>query len=615
MTAQPSSADQADLHFVPYPPIERLAVVGDRRTAAMVAADGAVCWMCLPRFDAVSMFGALLDLKKGGFWRLGPEARDFGHQSYVDGTAVLTTRWTSAEGELELTDCMLWPGDERSPEEECRRVMVRRLRCVAGRRQVMHRIDPREDFRMPAAVSREGEVMRLQTRGFDLGLWCSAEMHIGSDGDNAHRTVEISAGEEIWAVLDCAAEAGRWTAARAEAALDETIRYWTKWSSRLRCEGSRADDIRLAAIMVHLCTYAPTGAIIAAPTTSLPERVPGSYNYDYRYCWVRDGSITVSLLAQLGMVEPVSRFLDFVAARLRPDTNGAFGMPLQVLYRIDGGAKIPKDERSDISGYRDCQPVRMGNPVYQMHEIDGFGFLAECILLFVEAGGTLKDDHWEVLRRSADFIAANWSEKDAGTWELMPSQDFIATRVMSWVTLDRAIEVAEKTGRKPPLAWATARKQVQADVLKHGWSDKVGAFRQRYDSDALDGTELLIPLMGFLPPDDPKVRATVERIEKVLSLNGLVHRFVAEETPGRPDQPMGDREGAFLMCTFWLAQAWQMMGETDKARRALERAERCRGTTRLFSEAGDARHEPGLLGNMPLLFSEAAYARAAMAIG
>ncbi|WP_237480788.1 glycoside hydrolase family 15 protein [Lichenibacterium dinghuense] len=367
--------------------------------------------------------------------------------------------------------------------------------------------------------------------------------------------------------------------------------------------------------MVHLCTYAPTGALVAAPTTSLPERVPGTYNYDYRYCWIRDGSLTVSLLAQLGDARPVSRFLDFVAARLRPETDDKSKLPLQVLYRIDGGAKTSKDERSDISGYRDCQPVQMGNAVYQMHEIDGFGFLADCIHGFVEAGGALEDRHWEVMRRLADFIAQNWAEKDAGTWELMPSQDFTATKVMNWVALDRAIAVAERTGRQAPARWAQSRDRVRADVLEHGWSEKAGAFRQRYGSDALDGTALLIPLMGFLPPDDPKVRATVERVEKVLKLNGLVHRFVPEETPGRPDQPMGDREGAFLMCTMWLAEAWQMLGEPEKAKRALEHAEACRGTNRLFSEAGDARQSPSLLGNMPLLFTEAAYARAAMAVG
>lgn len=615
MTDRPSPEDRADLHFVPYPPIDRLAVIGDRRTAAMVAADGTVCWTCLPRFDATPVFGALLDLKKGGYWRLGPEDRDFGEQGYVEGTAVLRTRWTSPEAVLESTECMLWPEDERAPGLEPRRVLVRHLRCVSGSRRVVHRMEPWEDYRTVAAIEERGPALRIGMRGFDLGLWCSRGMEVGGDGGEAHATFDLEAGDDVWAVFDDAAHADEWDAAKARAALDATVAYWQGWSGGLACGGSRAEEIRRAAVVVHLCTYAPTGAPVAAPTTSLPERVPGTYNYDYRYCWIRDGSLTIGLLAQLGQTGPVARFLDFVAARLRPETGDASQMPLQVLYRIDGGTKTPKDERSDISGYRDCGPVQMGNAVFQMHEIDGFGFLADCIHRFVEAGGTLEDRHWEVMRRTADFIAANWAEKDAGTWELMPSQDFTATKVMNWVALDRAIAVAEKTGRDAPATWAQSRERVRADALERGWSDDVGAFVQRYGHDALDGTALLIPLMGFLPPEDPRVRATVERVDKVLRLNGLVHRFVPEKTPGRPDQPMGDREGAFLMCTMWLAEAWQMLGESGKAERALARAEACRGSARLFSEAGDARQSPGLLGNMPLLFTEAAYARAAIAIG
>ncbi len=615
MTDAPTPEDQADLHFVPYPPIERLAVIGDRRSAATSAADGTVCWLCLPRFDATPIFGCLLDLDKGGFWRLGPEDRDFGEQRYLPGTAVLVTRWEAPGSVLELTECMAWPGDTRDGGRADRRVLIRRLRCLSGRRAIAHRIAPWEDFRTAAVASGGAGFTRLQTPAHDLGLWCSVPMRISKDRARAQATASLAEGEEVWAVLDEAAQAGAWTIESARAALEETQRDWETWSGALICEAPRADELRLAAVVVHLCTYAPTGAVIAAPTTSLPERVPGNYNYDYRYCWVRDGSISMGLLAQLGAGAETGRFLTWIAARLRPESDDPTEMPLQVLYRIDGNPTVPKDTRLDIAGYRSCQPVQFGNPVYQMHEIDGFGFLADCALLFARHGGTLTDAHWTLVRRSADFIARNWSEKDAGTWELMPSQNFVATRVMSWVTLDRALAIAALLGHEVPAAWETARRQVHADVLLHGWSDKIGAFRQRYGEDALDATALLIPLMGFLRPDDPRVRATVQQIDRVLTLNGLVHRFVPLKTPGRPDQPMGDREGAFLMCTFWLAQAWQMLGEPDRAKRVLARAEQTRGTTGLFSEAADARHNPGLLGNVPLLFSQVEYARAVRAIG
>jgi GH15 family glucan-1,4-alpha-glucosidase len=615
MTDTQDDADQADLHFVPFPPIETLAVVGDRRCAATIAADGSVCWLCLPRFDAIPVFGALLDLTKGGYWRMGPETRDLGVQRYLPGTAVLTTIWTHPDGVLEATDCMLWPQDRREPGLDSRRVMLRRLRCTSGRRRVLHRIVPREDFRIPATVSAEHGYLRLQTRALDLSLWCSHSIAIFDDAaDGAQAVHDLASGEEIWTVLDEAAHGADWSVAAASKALEATAAWWRDWSGTLACSGARAERMRLSAIVVQLCTYAPTGAVIAAPTSSLPERVPGKYNYDYRYAWVRDSSLSVAVLAQLGVTGPAGRLLDFFAGRLAPQSDDKTQMPLQVLYRIDGGKRVPKQERPDINGYRDCAPVMFGNPVWQMHEIDGFGFLVDCAHTFATHGGTLSAEHWKLLHRVVDFIAHNWQEPDAGTWELMPSQQFVSTKVLCWVALDRGIAIARLLHHTPPAIWSTARRELHAQVMSKGWSAKIGAFRQRYDSDTLDGTALLIPLLGFLPPDHPYVRATVEQVEKVLSINGLVHRFVPERTPGRPNHAMGDKEGAFLMCTMWLAQAWQMLGEPKRAEAALSRAEACTGSSLLFSEAADARKTPGLLGNMPLLFTHVAYTYAARAV-
>ena len=404
-------AAEAWQHFVPFPPIECLAVVGDRRAAAMVAADGTVCWMCLPRYDATPVFGALLDLKQGGYWRLGPEARVLGEQRYEPGTATLVTRWQSPDGVLELTDCMLWPADVRAEGLAERRVLVRRLLCVSGKAQILHRAIPRENLQVPAVATVDGDAARMEMPTLGLGLWCSLPMQVAGGGKGVHAERALMEGQEVWAVLDSPAEAGNWTIARAEAALRETEAYWRAWSGKLQCKGARADEIRLSAMVVHLLTYAPTGAVIAAPTTCLPERVPGNYNYDYRYCWIRDGSLTISLLAQLGQPEPAGRFLTWVAGLLRPPSDDPKQMPLQVLYRVDGGTKIPKIKRDDIEGYRSCTPVAFGNPVYQMHEIDGFGFLIECALLFAQAGGTLTKAHWTLVQRCVDFIAGELVRK------------------------------------------------------------------------------------------------------------------------------------------------------------------------------------------------------------
>ena len=614
MTGFPNDAAQADLHFIPFPPIERLAAIGDRRTAATIAADGTVCWMCLPRFDGTPVFGGLLDLQKGGFWRLGPQAREFGEQRYLPGAAVLVTTWRGAESEVDLTECMLWPEDDRLPGQEHRRVVVRRLRCLSGQRTIMHRAIPREDYRLPAFASVDGETATLSLPSIKLGLWSSHALETTKELDGVHASFTLEAGEEVWAVLDDAAHATDWTIESARAALSETQSYWENWSGKLACIGPRAGEIRLSAVMVHLLTYAPTGAVIAAPTACLPERVPGSYNYDYRYCWIRDGSLAISLLAQLGAIEPAGKFLTWVAGLVRPPSGDKKQLPLQVLFRIDGGQMLPATVRPDIEGYRSCQPVKFGNEVFKMHEIDGFGFLLDCAMMFSEHGGKLTDVHWAMLRRCVDFIAENWDEKDAGTWELMPFENFVSSRVMCWVTLDRGIRIAAALGHTAPETWSHQRDQVHRQVMDKGWNEDVRAFTQRYGDPALDGTALLIPLLGFLPTNHPRVRQTVEAVADVLSINGLVHRFVPIETEGRPDQPMGDREGAFLMCTFWLAQAWSMLGEAAKAEAAIARVKACCGSTGIFSEAGDSRHNPGLLGNTPLLFSQVEYARALRAI-
>lgn len=614
MSGSTNDAAAADLFFVPFPPVERLATVGDRRTSATIAADGTVSWMCLPRFDGTPVFGALLDLKKGGYWRLGPDAREFGDQRYLPGSAVLVTRWERAGVTLELTECMIQPQDTRAPDQAKRRVLIRRLRCQGGSRRVMHRIEPREDYRLPASVTVSGAVTNLTLPSVELALWSTHALAPAANHTAAHASVELLDGETLWAVLDDPDHVGEWSVDAAEAALAETISWWQTWSGALRCEGPRADIIRLSAAMVQLLTYAPTGAVIAAPTACLPERIPGNYNYDYRYCWVRDGSLAISLLAQLGDVGPAERFLSWVAGLVRPKSDDPKQMPLQTLYRIDGGRLLPATERPDVEGYRSCKPVKFGNEVYQMHEIDGFGFLLDCALMVAENGGSLTDAHWALLERCVNFIAGNWDEKDAGTWELMPFENFVSSRVMCWVALDRGIRIAQHLGHETPAAWVDARESVHADVMEKGWNESVGSFTQRYGDPALDGTELLIPLLGFLPPDHERVRRTVDTIEAVLSLNGLVHRFVPIRTDGRPDQPIGDREGAFLMCSFWLAQALSMMGETERAATLIQRVDRCCGTTGIFSEAGDARHNPGLLGNTPLLFSQVEYARALRAM-
>ncbi|MGE0259819.1 MAG: glycoside hydrolase family 15 protein [Alphaproteobacteria bacterium] len=586
--------------FIPYPPIERLGVIGDRRTAAMVAADGTICWWCLPDYDGSAVFGALLDAERGGYFRLGPAAAVFGEQCYMPDTAVLTTRWEVPEGVLELTDAMLWPETDRPPPYRDRRVILRRLRGIRGRVRCIRSINARPDFAPPAAAAPDG--VALEPNGSVLSIWSNRPAPAVSSEE-----FDLAAGDEIWVVLGLCEDPACWSVGRARDALEATVAYWTDWCRRLKFNGARADWIKQSALLVHLLSSAPTGAPIAAPTVSLPERIGGGRNFDYRYAWIRDASLALSLLAELGFTGDEERYLDWLA---RLPTGKA--MPLQTVYRVDGATEAPLRPRDDLNGYRQSRPVQFGNPAFHMPEIGSFGFLADCVWAYVERGGTWKEEYWRLMRRIADFVAGNWREPDAGIWELQP-RNFVASRVLCWAVLDRAIKIGERVGRDdvPIAPWRAEMDAIRAEVMSRGWCDAMNSFRQHYDADTVDAALLLIPLLDFLPPDDPRVQGTVARIEARLMINGFVYRFFEKAFPEQGEQPLGEEEGAFAMCTCWLAHYYAQLGDRDRADAILRRVENT-APAGLLAEAIDGR--AGVqLGNTPLLFSQVEYAKAAMA--
>lgn len=593
--------------FIPFPPIERIGVTGDRRTAALIAADGTLCWWCLPNYDGPPLFGCLLDARKGGHWRLGPKALRFGRQHYLEGSAVLVTRWEEEGAILELTDAMPWPENDRPPGYENRRVLVRRLRCLTGKAGCAMRLAPRRDFQKAARLGPAGRVRPRPGGGARLGLWLSQPLI--PDFATPECEFELAAGEEIWAVLGPDEDTAEWTPERAGNALAGTLSYWRKWTASLDCAGSHREMIRRSGMMAHLLAYAPSGALVAAPTASLPERIGGPRNYDYRYAWVRDASLSVELLSLLGATAEARRYLDWLAS-LKPGRK----MPLQVMYRINGDRDLAPKERRDLTGYRDSAPVRVGNAAAQMSEFGSFGFLADCMLVYLDKGGEWRDEFSRLLRRIADFVAKRWRRPDAGIWEILPNRQFVASKVMCWVALDRAVRIWERLGRRDRIgSWRRARAEIRAEVLDKGWSEEQQSFCQSYDNDTVDAALLLIPLFGFLPAGDPRVCATAERIAKRLMIDGYLHRFDPSAVRGQPDEPMSEVEGAFLMCTFWLAHYHALRGEREKAETTLRRAEAAAGEKGLFSEAIDARSS-AFLGNMPLLFSQVEYARAALAL-
>lgn len=615
MSSDHAAADPpqpAPAPFLSYLPIEQHGLIGDRRTAALVAADGTINWLCLPSYDSPSVFGALLDAERGGWWRCGPAIAEIGQQQYADETAALVTTWQTEAGTLELTDLLAWPQDRRPPGSQQRRVVIRRLRCLRtvapelGVACTMH-IVPRDDFRSPATVelTSSGPIFVLGDPAprLRLGLWASFPLTIGADQASASFT--LRSGETAWTVLACDESPTDWTVARAQYSFDQALSYWRAWQRTLIYTGPRAHCVRRSALLVHLLSYAPTGSLVAAPTTSLPERIGGERNYDYRYAWVRDASMSLAIVSLLGDTRSGQRYMDWLMQR-----SSVTDAPLQVVYRVDGGDTLDEHAHHDLDGYRESRPVRTGNRAFRQRQLDSLGFLAECALVYLQHGGAWRDEHWQMIRHAADYTAEHWQLPDSGIWELPHQDHYVSSKVMSWVTLKRAVQIARRTGHaRETSRWRATMATIHAEVMRRGWSERLQAFRQRYDTDTLDAAALLIPVMGFLPARHPRVVATVAQIEATLTIDGFVHRFVARDTPGHLDLPVGAFEGAFLPCTFWLATTYAKQGRTVEAEAILERAEAIAGPLGLFAEEVDVRGR-AFLGNSPLLWAQMEYVQA-----
>lgn len=594
---------------IPYPAINRHGVVGDRRTAALVSADGTIDWFCLPDYDGNVIFGALLDAKKGGYWSLGPPIRSYGAQAYVEDTTSLVTTWNLREGRLELTDVMPWPEDQRAPEREHHRAILRRLRCIQGRATARLSLAIACDYQPVEPTTITDHTVSLRTGKHDLELWSSRPLRVGPAGVEADW--QLKEGEEIWCVLAVTHRAAEWDVQKAAAAQAETERYWKQWTDKISYDGPRRQQVRRSAILVHQLTYAPTGAHVAAVTTSLPERIGGSWNADYRLCWIRDTSLSLAVLTMLGHTEGAEHFMEWLS-HLHSSTNA----PIQVVYGIHGETEIPQTNRKDVEGYRDSRPVRIGNRAYSQDQHGSLGYLLDCTHIYLRSGGRWKQEYWEMVCRAADFLAEHWREPGNSIWELPAQRLYLSALVMGWVGLDRAVKIAEILGETDHIErWRSARDVLFTEVMERGWSERLGAFRQHLEGDNLDADVLLIPLLGMLPVDHPRVQASVQRVIEQLTIDGFVYRFDPLVTPGTGEEaiPLGQYEGAFLPCTFWLATILARMGRRDEAETLLDRAEKIAGPVGLFAEGVDAR-SGDFLGNTPLLFSQIVYVRAIRAL-
>ena len=603
----------------PFPPIADYAFLSNCHTGALIAPDGSVGWLCVPRFDSPSVFGTLLD-RGAGYFRLGPFGTNHPTaQVYEPGTNVLRTTWKTQTGWVEVRDALTmgpWENEDqvtphtRPPaDDDAEHLLVRTVRCLDGTVEMELVCEPVFDYgRTPAVwtlvdgsrhiadASGAGQTIRLQT-----------DFALGVEGERVRARHVLSAGEEFYCALSWAEGLNApGDVQDATRRINATTQFWRTWLGRARMPDHRfRDPIQRSALAIKGLTYMPTGATVAALTTSLPETPGGERNWDYRFTWMRDTTFTLQALHYLNLDWEAEEFIQFVAD-LEPNPDGA----LQIMYGIDGRRDLTESTRDDLSGYAGARPVRIGNGAFDQRQNDVFGAVLDSVLLHTRRSDRLPLRLWPIVKSQAECATAVWREPDQGIWEARGKpQHYVSSKLMGWVALDRAAKLAEIRGDEDLIeTWRNTADEIKADILEHG-VDKRGVLRQHYDTDALDASTLLAAIFGFLPPDDKRLRASVLAIADELTEHGFVLRYRTGET----DDGMSGKEGTFLICSFWLVSALAIIGEEQRARDLMEKLLRVASPPGLFAEEFDVatgRH----LGNFPQAFSHLALIEAAARI-
>ncbi|GHA92906.1 glycoside hydrolase family 15 protein [Streptomyces termitum] len=585
-----------------YPLIADHGLVGDLQTAALISDEGVVDWFAAPRFDAPGIFSALLDHDRGGYFRLSVDGPGVTvKQLYYPDTALLVTRFMSPDGVGELMD---WMEPDRTGRPSDRHALTRVMRCTRGRVVFTLECRPRFGFgRTPHELSVEGRTASFRTPAMAAFLQSDVPLERDGPGDVRGR-IELAEGEVAGAAFTVdragASAPPLPDAAGVEAALWEAVDFWQRWVRRARYRGRWPDMVHRSAITLKLLTYLPTGAPIAAATLGLPEQVGGERNWDYRYTWVRDGSLAVRALLDLGFVEEAAAFTDWLTARLADRSEGpAGGRPLQIMYRVDGDPWLPEEVLSEFEGYRGSAPVRVGNAAADQLQLDVFG---EAMYALAQGRGLDTQptyEGWRAVSGMLDWLAASWDAPDEGIWETRGGRkDFTFSRVMSWVAFDRGLRLAEEFGRPAaPDAWRAARDEIFSQVMRRGWSERRGALAQSFGADVLDASLLLIPRTGLLNPTDPVWLSTLDAIERGLVRDSLVHRY----DPGAVPDGLRGAEGTFSLCTFLYVDALARAGRVRPARFAFEKMLTYANHVGLFAEEIGPSGEQ--LGNFPQAFT------------
>ncbi len=603
----------------PFTPIAEYGFLSDCHTGALVAPDGTIDWLCVPRFDSPSVFGSLLDRGAGGF-RLGPFGTNIpSGRTYEPGTNTLVTAWKTSTGWALVREALIigprrgedaiTPHTRPPTDEDAGHMLVRTVACIDGSVEIELVCEPAFDYgrelgewsvsqdRHRADVAGAGQSMRLQT-----------DMLLGVEANHVRARHVLQTGEQLFCALAWDDDAYvPTTAQEANEGLETTTRFWRHWLGRARLPDHELRPlIQRSALAIKGLTYMPTGATVAALTTSLPETPGGERNWDYRFTWIRDSTFTLQALHFLELDWEANEFMQFIADLERNEEDGS----LQIMYGIDGRRDLTESFREELSGYAGAHPVRIGNGAFDQRQNDVFGAALDSVLLHTRRSQRLPRRLWPLVQSQAECATAVWRNPDQGIWEARGKpQHYVSSKLMCWVALDRAAKLAEIRGDSARQAeWSQTADEIKADILEHG-VDKRGVLRQHYETNALDASTLLAAIFGFLPANDETLRASVLAIADELTENGFVLRYRTDET----DDGLSGKEGTFVICSFWLVSALSIIGEMQRARDLMNKLVRVASPLGLYAEEFDVetgRH----LGNFPQAFSHLAAVEAAARI-
>jgi GH15 family glucan-1,4-alpha-glucosidase len=600
-----------------YQPIENYGIIGDMHTAALVGMNGSIDWLCFPHFDSPSVFAAILDDKKGGRFRIAPTAPEpTCKQHYWPDTNVLITRFLMTGGVGEVTDYMTAHEHQRGKEDHHHQ-LFRKVTAVRG--NMTFRLECRPAFN----YARDSHELSITSKGAvfhspDLSLALSTGIPLQSRNGAVSAEFTLEEGKSAVFVLQEAEPGGGCQACvsveEAEEVFAQTIDFWRRWLSKCTYTGRWREMVHRSALALKLLTFAPSGAIVAAPTTSLPETIGGGRNWDYRYTWIRDAAFTLYGFMRIGFTDEAARFMEWLAARsheLEKDDS------LQIMYGIDGQHELAETTLEHLEGYRGSRPVRIGNAAYRQLQLDIYGELMDAVYLFNKYGNPISYELWMYLRRLLDYVCRNWQKKDEGIWEVRSGQrHFVFSKLMCWVALDRGLRLADKRSFPADRTnWLENRDKLYEEIMRRGWSREQQAFVQSFDGTALDASNLIMPLVFFVSPSDPRMLKTLDVIQQSpkeggLTSGSLVYRYHPKESING----LTGEEGSFNMCSFWLVEALTRAGRfdrtrLDKARLVFEQMLSYANHLDLYGEETGPRGE--VLGNFPQAFTHLALISAA----